>query len=480
LTGITLLHMTTHFMAATWRLITASILTAIIMSAVIKRVLKLARRLRLRKRRAQRYTAAMAAIPQRADNRATFLNALDVMQSAQWLPIEAKYLTKGTHALIPSRVPVNVTITGNIAADTVRSIMKYKHIKHLHMELVDVTPDVITVLSQIVTQPTFASTSCLQSCTIDDFDSLDAVTAQKLFDNLPVTLHTLSITQSDAAQFESGQFQQLAWPTSIKHLTITKIGFKVMLPEGLEILTMINCWPNSLQVPSTLLEFHTTNCRAMPRLPHGLLVLQMHTVRAAVDIEIDGKIPDTVTHLKLCETQTRTVSLWPSQLKVLQVGNLYHHELGVLPDSLQELTCKITGQTANIPLRSLPKGLKVLDISRMTLLMNALPVGLEVFRYDCFKSTLIPQLPDSLKELRIGQWNLIQLPVGLPQSLEILDLRYSYFYKQVITDAMLPVSLKALYVFEEYEHRQLLATLRPSITVHYVPPRYTLLTQRIW
>eukprot|EP00953_Heterococcus_sp_UTEX-ZZ885_P011288 6536-Heterococcus_DN1.PRE.1 len=411
-------------MAATWRLITASILTAIIMSAVIKRVLKLARWLRLRNRRAQRYTAAMAAIPQRADNRATFLNALDVMQRAQWLPIEAKYLTKATHALIQSRVPVNVTITGNIAVDTVRSIMKYKHIKHLHMELVDVTPDVITVLPQIVTQPTFANTSCLQSCTIDDFDSLDAVTAQALFDNMPVTLHTLSITQSDAAQFESGQFQQLTWPTSVKHLTITKIGFKVMLPEDLEILTMINCWPNSLQVPSTLLEFHTTNCRAMPRLPHGLLVLQMHTVRAAVDIEIDGRIPDTVTHLKLCETQTRTVSVWPPQLKVLQVGNLYHHELGVLPDSLQELTCKITGQTANIPLRSLPKGLK--------------------------------------------------LPVGLPQSLEILDLRYSYFYKQVISDAMLPVSLKALYVFEEYEHRQLLATLRPSITVHYVPPRYTL------
>jgi hypothetical protein len=468
----------THLIAATWRLIIASILTAVIMASIIIRALRFTRCLVSHKRGA----ANVAAIPQQDDNTVRHADALDASGNAQWLPVAAGLISTAAHAVVRnSHIAVNITIADSITVESMQSIMRHSNIKHLHLQLDDVTRDVITAIPDVVIEQSLMS-KCLESCTIDNFELLDAATATVLLQNMPDTLHTLTIRQSESARFDKLQFGRVICPASVKTLSMTCIAFEMILPQALEKLYVIDCsmlaW---LRVPSTLLELHSTNMKSiLPELPHGLLKLQMHsTNKINVDVPLE-RIPSTVTHLKLAETQTTRVPVWPPQLQVLDVGCHYLHTLDTLPDTLTELYVKLCRKVSpTYRLETLPPQLKVLDISRLKLSQDfVLPETLEVLRLDMMRA--FPALPNGLKELKLAGYGYSALPVAQPATLQILDLRWAYFLETKLDNSILPASLHTLYVFEQYIHASGLDHLRPSITVHRLGPRYDIFEGELW
>ena len=421
----------------------------------------------------------VTALPQ-TEHAVKLVDALDVLGSAQWLPIASDLVATAVHAVVrQSHVAVNITIAGGITVESMQSIMKHTNIKHLHLQLAAVTPDVITAISDMVMQQSLAS-KCVASCTIDNFERLDSATAKALLQHMPDTLHTLTIRQAQHARFVVRQSGAVFCPRSVKTLSITNIGFEMVLLEGLEKLYTIDCSAHAWDsVPSTLLELHTTNMKfALPALPHGLLKLQMHSVNRVMDIPLDN-IPSTVTHLKLAETQTIRVPEWPPQLQVLDVGAQYYHRLDALPDTITELYVKLSRKGApRYHLETLPPQLRVLDICNLELSADiVLPETLEVLRLDTFWG-LVPELPHGLTELKLSGFFHKQLSVALPATLQILDLGWYYELQTVLDDTPLPASLHTLYVFEHYKHS--VDHLRPAIQVHRSTPRYDVLHCEVW
>jgi hypothetical protein len=246
-----------------------------------------------------RHATDVAVAPERIDNTVKHEEAFDVSAQAQWLPVEADLITTAAYAVVRnSPQPVNITIADSITVESMQSIMRHTNIKHLHLQLGNVTPDVIQALSHMVVQQSLIS-KCVTSCTIDNFERLDAATATTLFKNMPSSLHTLTIRQAQCARFDRLLIGKLTCPTIVKVLSMTYVAFRMVLPPRLEKLYTIDCGI-LFSLPPTLLELHTTNMKVrLPALPHGLLKLQMHSRhKMTMNIPLDH-IPSTVTHLKL-------------------------------------------------------------------------------------------------------------------------------------------------------------------------------------
>jgi hypothetical protein len=426
-------------------------------------------------------SSALTVTEQRLDNAVKHVDALEVSGNAHWLPVAADLITTAAYAVVRvSPQPVNITIADSITVDTMQSIMRHTNIKHLHLQLGNVTPDVIKAFSHMVIQQSLVR-KCVSSCTIDNFERLDAATVKILLQNMPASLHTLTIRQAQSCRFVQGQCDIVYCPRSVKTLNITHIGFRIDLPEGLEKLYTIDCsmlaWDT---IPSTLLELHTTNMRfALPALPLGLLKLQMHSAnRMTMNIPLEN-IPTTVTHLKLAETQTIKVPEWPPNLQVLDVGAHYLHRLDDLPDTITELYIKLSRKVQpRYKLETVPPLLKVLDVCNLEFAANVvLPESLEVLRQDTSWGPL-PALPNGLKELKLAGFRCNELPAVLPAALEILHVGLCYLMNSVLDNSVLPASLHTLYVFEHYKHS--LEQLRSSIQVHRVTPRFDPWYMEMW
>jgi hypothetical protein len=414
----------------------------------------------------------------------TYMDVLDAMQNAIWLPRSANSITTSSCALVrASRRSVNLIIADTITADTVRSIMQHSNIVRLDMKCAELAGPVLQALPDIFTQQ-LALNSNLTSLTLDDFQSLNQNVVNSLFKSLPSSMHTMSITQAAAHRHNNQHYDAVTCPLSVKHLTLTHCAFTVVKPEGLLTLHMDCCDPKAYDdLPSTLLELHAKNAVfSLPPLPHGLQKLQMHSTTDWRRDVVIGDIPDTVTHLKLPEFHRLRIEQWPTELLVLDVGNHYPHDLNELPPTVTELYVKIDRNASAVNyITSLPRDLRVYEIATLQSRVETLPEGLEVLRMDCSSvqvGQIMPtQLPDTLKELKVSGYDYRELPL-LPEGLEILNLGWAYRFQQELNDSMLPVALKTLCVSEVYKHS--LEHLRSSITVQRMGPRYSIIDRRIW
>jgi hypothetical protein len=334
-------------------------------------------------------SALTVATPSPVGDTINHVDVFDVSGKAQWLPIEADLVTTASYAVVRnSHLPVNITIADSITVESMQSIMRHTNINHLHLQLGNVTPDVMKALSDMANQKLLAN-KCLSRCTIDNFERLDAATATALLQNMPDSLHSLNIKQAQPHRYDVRQFGTVVCPRSVKTLSITHVGFVMVLPEGLEKLYTVDCNARAWKtIPSTLTELHATNVRnKLPALPDGLLTLQMHTLnRTMMNIPLEN-IPRSVTHLKLSETQTIRVPVWPPHLQVLDVGANYLHRLDDLPDTITELHIKLNRKVVpRYQLETLPPQLKVLDIRRLEFSPGfVLPETLQVLRQDIFR-----------------------------------------------------------------------------------------------
>jgi hypothetical protein len=421
------------------------------------------------------------AVPEPIDNTIKHVDLFNVMGKTQWLSLGADLITTSAHTVVRnSHLPVNITIANSITVESMQSIMRHTNIKHLHLQLGSVSADVIKAISDMVIQQSLVR-KCVSSCTIDNFERLDAATIKILLQNMPETLHTLTIRQAQSCRFVKKNCDIAYCPSSVRSLSITHVAFYVVLPPKLEKLYTIDCSPLAWDsLPFKLLELHIFNRRSeLPTLHRGLLKLQMHSLnKMTMDIPLE-KIPNTVTHLKLAETQTIKVPEWPSQLQVLDVGAKYLHALGELPDTVTELYVKTNRYlTPRYRLQTIPPQLKVLDIRKVEFSPDVvLPNTLEILRQDMCSEPL-PALPFGWKELKLSGYNCRQLAAALPATLQILDIGLAYSLNTVLDNSVLPASLHTLHVFEQYKYS--LDNVRPSIQIHRCVPRYCISTGTIW
>jgi hypothetical protein len=82
--------------------------------------------------------SAVVSTPAKAattDTTATLVEALRVLDSSKWLPIEAGYLCKSAHQPVrDSQLPVDVVINGDITADMMTSLLHDNNIRHLTID----------------------------------------------------------------------------------------------------------------------------------------------------------------------------------------------------------------------------------------------------------------------------------------------------------------------------------------------------------
>eukprot|EP00953_Heterococcus_sp_UTEX-ZZ885_P002802 2036-Heterococcus_DN1.PRE.2 len=418
------------------------------------------------------------------NNTVTYMEAFTAMQNAEWLSREVNTLSTASCALVTeSRRSINCVIAETISADTIRCIMAHSNIVKLDVKCAQLATPVLRALPNMFTQQ-LPLNSRLTSFTIDDLQQLDQRMVNLLFKSMPKTLHTLSIAQTAALRHDHLCYDAVTCSKSVKHLTLAYCGFYVVKPEGLQTLHMNYCDSMAYaHLPSTLLELHTIDAWLyLPPLPYGLQRLQMHsTSEWKKDVTIRD-LPDTITHLKLPEYHRLCIEQWPAQLQVLDVGNHYPHDLNDLPDTVRELYARINHMVAPMhSITTLPRDLRVYDITTIQSRVQTLPERLEVLRIDSicgqFDQTIPAQLPVTLKDFKMSGYNYAELP-PLPEGLEILDVRWAYHFQQKLDDNMLPVTLKALFVSEIYKHS--LAHLRSSITVQRFGPRYSIIDTKIW
>jgi hypothetical protein len=431
-------------------------------------------------------------------NAVTLMDVYSTVQRTSWLPHEANSISKAAHTVVQqAHLPVACTIAGSTPVPAIRSIMERRNIQKLHLKLADIAPDMVMKVSGVIYQRLRLLNS-LTECTIDNFEKLNAATVKGLLERMPNTLHTLKLHRlANDNKSDFMRFETVKCPSSVKHLSMSCTSFRMIMPEGLETLHVSSCHMTAWEkLPSTLLELYVVDLTRLPVLPHGLRVLHLSCVNdvrvgllLGIDLKFDGAIPDTVTHLKLPETQTRLVPQWPPRLQVLDVGEQYSHPLGDLPDTLKELYVKLDRrivcdyEIGDIPL---PEGLKVLDVAQVKCHVNKLPQGLEVLRLDNalqrlgFVLTEPDVFPPLLKELKICGYNYNVLSGVLPSTLEVLDLGLAYSFSEVPKNSMLPLSLRMIYLCNEYRFQRLLAKLRPSIEIQYVSPRFKLVDRVVY
>jgi hypothetical protein len=410
-----------------------------------------------------------------------FKDVITFMNDNNWLPIETACLFKAGKQLVQQRaLPVVLRVDSSISVDTMISILQHKNVKTLHIDCDDLCTDIITALSQHGLLQQLLASSSITVCTIDTHGKMSFAALKSLIDHLPNTVTSLSVSEPNdglRARYTHTQTQTITFAHNIRHLELNCICFVTLLPEGLVTLRAKDCIPWR-ELPSTLREFHTVNAMQLPRLPQGLLVLHMSSRVCETSVRFRPyTLPASLTHLKLSETQTHEVHSWPPSLEVLDVGGHYRHSLGVLPDTLTELTIRLQSDHLYMHELALPQSLKVLNSCYLWEPLEALPASLEVLKLDCYHHPL-PELPSALRELMVAGSGYEKLTQALPHRLEVLDLAWAYDFEQPLKDSLLLDSLHTVRVCTAYPHST--AKLRSSIVVQRVHPRFDLITREIW
>jgi hypothetical protein len=145
---------------------------------------------------------------------------------------------------------------------------------------------------------------------------------------------------------------------------------------------------------------------------------------------LDG-IPDTVTHLKLLESQETLIPHWPPQLQVLDVGGAYDDpRLNELPSTVTELYIKLDRYRPDrVLITALPEKLRVLELRSIICHENLqLPQTLKVLTLDMMSKECIRPLPLSLREFKLAGYGYRKFDCALPQALEVLDLGLCYSF----------------------------------------------------
>jgi hypothetical protein len=427
-------------------------------------------------------TAAISipGAPRQRMKRKDVTSIIDMLSLTDWLPIQARCLAKGTCTMVDAaQLCVTLTVHDTMTLETLNNILQHTTVIDLQLACADLSDSMLAALSQRPMQQLL--TSRLVTCSLHNVEKLSIAALKALIEGMPTSLHKLCVSQAKAIKDSSLFTDAVTIPSSVKQLTLTQTSWATVLPEGLEVLHVHRCstraWRN---LPSTLRELYMYDVQyELPQLPQGLLVLSMHCSDAAhVDLQLSGVIPDTVTRLRLAESQEQRVTQWPPNLVALDVGSNYYHHLGALPASLRELTLKAGYERVYFnKLDTLPEGLKVLDVANIGFPIERLPQQLEVFKLDLYTSA-VPELPQSLKQLRIAGYGHRHLVLDVPAALEVLDVGFAYGYCQQLDNGSLPASLQTLHVSEKYKPS--LSRLHQSVKVHRVSPRWSSSSLTVW
>jgi hypothetical protein len=427
----------------------------------------------------------MSTLPAVKTDKVGFMDVTTAMCSGKWWPVETCCLFKAAmHLVHQAELSIALTIESSIAVDTVTSILQRKSVKALHVGCRNLNDDVIAAFSQHELLQQSLQNSSITACTVDTRGRLNRAALQGLVEHLPESLATLQITEiaDEDVMLSDDNLYSLQCPASTKQLELKFVGCTVDKPEGLLALRVHSCSPSAWwQLPTTLQELHVSRQSILsPALPHGLLVLDVSGCflsSEAYDIATTV-LPETLTTLKLPDTQTQRVQQWPPRLQVLDVGHMYQQDLGVLPDSLTELTLKLQRHLRyEYPLSALPPGLQKLDTCGLNIAVQNLPEGLQVLRLDNYHFPLT-ELPPTLRELLFNSDQLVVMMVLLPETLEVLDVAYCYNLKQWFAEDLLPQPLHTLRISTVANCA--LQDVRSTTRIDIVPPRCDMAHRIVW
>jgi hypothetical protein len=231
-----------------------------------------------------------------------------------------------------------------------------------------------------------------------------SVTAlNSVLEALPMHVNALSLQQ----QLQQQQLQGLAVfggvgiPDAIQTLTLEHINafvhfgehsrVKELIIEGtanvlldvLASLRSITVRRAAVVAGSTAAVAAAANyvCR-LPPVPYGVTVVDASESGIVQDyflcgVQPEGRLPDSITVLKLPNTLRVLRYQLPAHLEVLDTGYRYNASLGVLSPELRELYIKRSAEFINEPyehaLGALPYGLEVLHVANMMHSLGVLP-----------------------------------------------------------------------------------------------------------
>jgi hypothetical protein len=149
-------------------------------------------------------------------------------------------------------------------------------------------------------------------------------------------------------------------------------------------------------------------CR-LPRVPYGVTMIDASESGITLDnmlcgLQPEGRLPDSITVLKLPNALRAFRYQLPAHLKVLDTGYRFNDSLGVLSLELRELYIKRSAEFINEPyeyaLGGLPYNLEVVHVANMMHSLGVLPDTLQVLHCTNHRHAL-GELPTSLKVLKI-------------------------------------------------------------------------------